>query len=144
MHLDVSPCQDVSCLPQRMTERVINQHFHRALISLKKSTLTLTLLAGSHWNKSHTWSPQQCIPGRLLCQLLASSFIPKNFITCLTSCMCPRQQRVWKGNMAIGSLWQAWAVQSLLCVVLLLWKQQKDDAPWTKLSKQCNYKMAKG
>lgn len=62
---------------------VINQHFHRALISLKKSTFPLTLLARSHWSKPHMCSPQQCIPGRLLCQLLANSFVPKTSLLAL-------------------------------------------------------------
>lgn len=35
------------------------------------------------------------------------------------------------------------SVADMLYDVLFLWKQQKDDVPWTKFSKQCNYKMAK-
>lgn len=151
MHLDVSRCQEVTgCfLPTSKCDG--------ALLSTNTST-GLWFPSQKHFNTDTPASvllqpaakptvismADWCVPVHHSVPATGQLLHSQNFITCLTSCRCLGQQRVWKWNTAVGSLWQTWAVHSLLCVVLLLWKQQKGDVPWTKFSKQCNYKMAKG
>lgn len=94
--------------------RVINQHFHRALIPSKKSTLALTLLAPSHWSLLQTPHSSASLAGCCASYWPTSLFPKIHYLS--HELQVPRAAEGLEMKHSTGSLWQH--EQPTVCSVL--------------------------